>query len=218
VIPAGASIGKVSFTELVPAKATARSNAFGWKQIVRNLLTVLLLYLIGLMLLRLFPGFFARPAAFLRQNAVASAGVGVAALGVSVAAVILSFLFGIIAIFLFKPVVVLTVFLLLTTLLVLFGALSLIPVSLWLGNLLTRSRGGIPGALAAGLACLTAARLLLTFLSGLPFVGSLFAVILGLMGLAVWMFGVGSMLRTVKLYHESAARGIAMADENLPVA
>jgi hypothetical protein len=217
-IPSDASIGRVKFTKVAPAKETARTDVFGWKQMVRSLLTVLLLYLIGLLLLRLFSGFFARPAAYLRQNPFAVAGVGVAALGVSVAAVIMSFLFGLIAIFLFKPVVVLTVSLLLTTVIVLFGALSMLPVSLWLGNLLTRGRGGIPGALAAGLACLTIIRLLLVFLSGLPVIGIVFAVILGLFGIAVWLLGTGAMLRTVKLYHESAARGLSMADETLPVA
>ena len=216
-IPADASIGKYSFTKAEPSLKTERKAHFGWKQIVRDLLTVLLLYLVALLLLKLFPGFFTRPARFLQEKPLAAAGVGVAALGVSVATVIMTFIFSCIAIFLFKPVVALIAFQLLTTVLVLFGAFSLLPVSLWIGNLLTRGRGGVPGSLAAGLACLTFTRLLLTFLSGIPHIGFLFAVLLWLFGFAVWLLGVGSILRTVKQYHESAARGLPAVEDHLPI-
>lgn len=217
VLPAGASVGKMNFTKVEPANNTDRRSIFGWKQIVRSLLTVLLLYLTALLLLRMFPGFFTRPAGYLRQNPFSAAGVGIAALGVSVAAVIMSLLFAIVAIFLFKPVVILMVSLLLTTLIVILGAFSVLPVSLWIGNLLTRGRGGVPGALATGLACLTFIRLLLAYLAGLPLVGVGFAVILGLFGFAVWLLGTGAILHTVKLYHESAARGLTPMEDPLRI-
>ncbi len=205
-IPEGASVGKLVFAKTELSAHKNMLEAMGWKIAVRKLLGGLLLFLLGLLLFNLFPRFFHRPAAYIGENFLATAGVGVAALGVSVGAGILLFLVAILSALFFPPVVLLILMSVPFSFMLLISFFSLLPVALWLGRMLTRSEN-IALALAAGLGTLTGLEIVLFLLSKVPVIGSVFTVLLGILGFAIWLVGTGAILKSLKLYHQAAANG-----------
>jgi len=220
VIPSDATVGKVEFTEQTAHHSKNTMEASGWKVAIRIVLTSLLLFLLALLLLKLFPGFFEKPADFIQSGIMTTAGVGVAALGVFVGGGILLFIITIISVFLFQPIIFFILMSIPFSVLLVFGYFATLPVALYIGRLVSRRMVkviSIPGVLAIGIGILTVVKVALLLLAGLPGVGGVIAFFGGLLGFVVWILGTGANVRGMKVFFQAANKGIQPV-EPIPVA
>ena len=77
------------------------------------------------------------------------------------------------------------------------GLLATIPVSMWLGNIVSNGKSKAPGSLIKGLAIITFARLLLDYLKTLNSVSGIAGVVLFIINAAIWVFGTGAVIKTI---------------------
>lgn len=211
VIPATAHIGKLDFIQV--SAAVADKPRIQFRPILRDVLTTLVFFLFALLLYRIFPRFFARQSDFLRYHMLSTAGIGIAALGTIVAAIILLFILTILTLFLFNFAVVgfsLTVF---YAFIVITGYLTVLPVSLWLGRVMLGEAKSIPAALAAGLTVITLLRIVMDMAVFLPVAGDIIGVIYFIVQLVIWLLGMGAILHTVSDFVKSANRGAEIQEE-----
>ena len=183
----------------------------GLKWAIRQVLSALLLYLIALVLFRLYPGFFAYPARYLRSRPKSVIGSGLAFFGILAAGGLLLLIAGILAALLFSPMIVVAMVLLILVVFVFSQLLSVIPIALWLGEQLHSGHGSIPGALATGMGVLTAIRLLLRILGSVTVLEPVASIVAVVGGFLIWIVGTGALLHGIRLHHEKAA--IAIADD-----
>ena len=203
----------VGAEEVVPVSEKQEKGWMKWtglKWAIRQILSALLLYLTALVLFRLYPGFFAYPARFLRSRPKSVIGSGLAFFGILAAGGLLLLIAGILAALLFSPMIVVAMVLLILVVFVFSQLLSVVPVALWLGEQLQRGRGSIPGALATGMGVLTAIRLLLRILGSVSFLEPVASIVAVVGGFLIWIVGTGALLQGIRLHHEKAA--IAIAD------
>jgi cytoskeletal protein CcmA (bactofilin family) len=206
-----AGTAQVGAEEVLPTEAPARQkwlDRFGMKQNLRMILSALLLYLVALGLLRLYPGFFTHPTTCLETGLPSVLRAGMAFFGILVAGTLVLALVGLLAMMLFNPLIVMALGLLMVGALVFSLLLATMPVALWIGDVLQRGRASVPGALALGMAVLTATRLLLRLVGAVPALETVAVILSALVGFSVWVAGSGALIHGIRFHHEKAAIGL----------
>lgn len=204
-IPTGVEIGGLEFVALDPASGQQKP-VFDFLTLFKKLVTLLVYYLFGLLLYKLFPRFFVRTGDFIAAKPLSAVGIGIASLGTLVGSVLL-----LIIIFLLTLVLLnLSIFAFSGLVIVFFTAVitvfSTLPVSLWLGGRLTRHKGTVPGKLAIGLGVISVIRLAFELLAVVPSVGFIFGLLKFILNLAIWLFGAGAILKVAYEMLKSANR------------
>lgn len=195
-LPSEVRIGSYEYVKIDPVSMQAYS-AFNLMAVVRTVVTMFVYYLFALLLYKFFPRFFVRSGDFLSNKMLSAAGIGVATLGTFVGAVLLMILVFLLTIFIFK----FSIFGFTSLFLIFFAVVTFVfaalPVSLWLGNKVTKGSGTVAAKLAIGLSLITALKLALDLLQMVPQVGSVFGIINFLFNAAIWLVGTGAVLKTV---------------------
>jgi hypothetical protein len=165
-----------------------------WK-LVRLFFTTAVYFLMGLLLLRLFPAFFTRAAEFAAQkpwNAIGRGVIGLfSGIAVAIACVILIALS-----LIMSPAFGIVSGIAATAFYALLFFLAAVPAALWLGGLMFRERPPVY-RLAAGVVVINGGLFILVMLGGVPAVGPVFRAIAFIVRFAVVLLGGGALLKAL---------------------
>lgn len=197
VLPGNAQIGSYTYIEMTPAGKTQQVRIFDFMTLFKRIVTLLVYYLFALLLFKFFPRFFRRGGDFLSSRPASALGMGIACLGTLVGSLLLTVILLVLTFFLFNA----SVFAFTGLVVFFFSMVTIIfadlPVSLWLGNIITGGKGSVPGKLAAGLSTIAAVKIALEMLKNIPQAGSIFGVVSFLVNAAIWLLGTGAILRVL---------------------
>lgn len=196
-VPSGVTVGSFEYIKIAPVTNTKVKPAFNYWDIVKKIFTLVIYYLVALLLYKLFPRFFAGSGEFIAKKPLTATGFGVATLGSLVGGSLLLVLILIMTVFLFKSSVFFfggLVFVFIATLTIIFAD---IPVSLWLGGIISKKAVSVPARLAIGLVAITAVKLALELLTAISAIATLVGVVKFLLYAAIWILGAGSIIKTI---------------------
>lgn len=205
-VPSDVQVGSYSYIKIEPVNKTSVQPAFSLWSFIKRIFTLLVYYLFALLIYKIFPRFFVRSGDFIEARPLSSAGIGIATLGSLVAGSLALILLLILAVFIIKGSVVLfgsLVFLFVTVVTILFAD---IPVSMWLGNIITNRRLSVPARLAAGLATVSAIKIILELLKNLQGISTIARIILYIVNISIWILGTGALMKSVFEVSKSANR------------
>ncbi|MGI6623062.1 MAG: hypothetical protein GX227_07500 [Clostridiaceae bacterium] len=205
-VPSDVQVGSYSYIRIEPVNKTSVQPAFSLWSFIKRIFTLLVYYLFALLIYKIFPRFFVRSGDFIEARPLSSAGIGIATLGSLVAGSLALILLLILAVFIIKGSVVLfgsLVFLFVTVVTILFAD---IPVSMWLGNIITNRRLSVPARLAAGLATVSAIKIILELLKNLQGISTIARIILYIVNISIWILGTGALMKSVFEVSKSANR------------
>ena len=203
-VPSDVQVGSFSYVSIEPVDTTAAQSSLSLWSLIRKIFTLLAYYLIALLIYKIFPRFFVRSGDFIEAKPFSSAGIGIATLGSLVAGSLALILLMILALFILKGSVVLfstLAILFVTMVTVLFAD---IPVSMWIGNIITNRKASVPARLAAGLAAVSAIKIILEILKGLQGVSAIARIILFIVNISIWLLGTGALMKSVYEISRSA--------------
>jgi cytoskeletal protein CcmA (bactofilin family) len=196
-VPSDVQVGSYSYVSIEPVTKATEQTAFSLWGFIKRIFTLLVYYLFALLIYKVFPRFFVRSGDYIGANIFSSAGIGIATLGSLVAGSLGLILLLILALFIIKGSVVLfssLVILFVTVVTILFAD---IPVSIWLGNIITNRKPGVPVRLAAGLAVISAVKIILEILKGLQGASTIAGIVLFILNISIWLIGTGAIMRSV---------------------
>lgn len=205
-VPSDVQVGNYSYIRIEPVNKTTARPSFSLWDFVKKIFTLLVHYLFALLIYKLFPRFFARSGDFIEAKPLSSAGIGIATLGSLVAGSLALILLLILALFVIKGSVVLfgsLVFVFIAVLTILFAD---IPVSMWLGNVITSRKFSIPARLAIGLAAISVVKMLLDFLGSIQAISTIIGIVSFILNVSVWIFGTGALVKSVFEVSKAANR------------
>ena len=205
-VPSDVQVGSYSYIRIEPVNKTSVQPAFSLWSFIKRIFTLLVYYLFALLIYKIFPRFFVRSGDFIEARPLSSAGIGIATLGSLVAGSLALILLLILAVFIIKGSVVLfgsLGFLFVTVVTILFAD---IPVSMWLGNIITNRRLSVPARLAAGLATVSAIKIILELLKNLQGISTIARIILYIVNISIWILGTGALMKSVFEVSKSANR------------
>lgn len=195
-IPSDVQVGEYEFIQTEPVSKGTYNRINFWN-IIKTIFTMLIYYLFALLLYKLFPRFFIRSGDFIEAKPLTAAGIGIATLGTLVAGSLLLILLLILAVIIIKGSVFffgLLLFVFVTAVTILFAD---IPVSVWLGNVITNRKFSVPGRLAIGIGTITVIKIVLNLLSNVSTVAPLIGIISFVMNVAIWIFGTGAIMKII---------------------
>lgn len=196
-IPSDVQVGDYEFIKIEPMGKQENNQRLNLWNIIKRIVTLFVYYLFALLLYKLFPRFFARSGDFIEAKPLSAAGIGIATLGSLVAGSILLFLLLVLAVFIIKG----SVFLFGALLFAFVAAITIlfadIPVSLWLGNIITNRRFGVAGRLAIGIGTIAVTKIVLDVLKGIALMAPIIGVISFIINIAIWIFGTGAIIKII---------------------
>jgi len=195
-IPSDVQVGDYEFIRVEPV-SKGENNRISFWNIIRTIFTMLVYYLFALLLYKLFPRFFLRSGDFIEAKPLTAAGIGIATLGTLVAGSLFLILLLILAVIIIKGSVFLfglLLFIFVTTITILFAD---IPVSLWLGNVITNRKFSVPGRLAIGIGTITIVKIVLNLLTTIGPAASVAGILSFVINVAIWIFGTGAIMRII---------------------
>jgi hypothetical protein len=202
--PGDVSVKDFRFVQINPA-SNPYAKRFDLSDAVKLIITLSVYYLFALLLYKIFPRFFTRSGDFIAQKPLSSAGIGIAALGTFVGSLLLLLLLLLLTVFALK----FAIFGFTGLLLFFVGIVTIlfadIPVSLWLGGLISRG-SSVPARLAIGLALISAVKYALALMRDLLANGYPFGVLRFLLSAAIWLLGTGAIFNTILNIIRSANR------------
>lgn len=205
-IPSDVQVGSYSYIKIEPVNKTNVQSTFSLWTFIKKIFTLLVYYLFALLIYKLFPRFFVRSGDFIGAKPLSSAGIGIATLGSLVAGSLGLILLLILALFVINGSVVLfgsLVFIFITVLTILFAD---IPVSMWLGSVITNRRFGVPARLAAGLAAISLTKIVLDFLKSIQGISTIAGIISVVINISIWIIGTGAIIKSIFEVSKSANR------------
>jgi len=158
---------------------------------------MLVYYLFALLLYKLFPRFFLRSGDFIEAKPLSAAGIGIATLGTLVAGSLSLVLLLILAIILVKGSVFFFGLLLFIFVMVVTVLFADIPVSIWLGNVITSRKYSVAGRLAIGIGSITILKIVLNLLKTISLVAPVIGVVSFILNVAIWVFGTGAIIKII---------------------
>ncbi|NLL66230.1 MAG: hypothetical protein GX236_00830 [Clostridiaceae bacterium] len=196
-IPSDVQVGDYEFIKIEPMGKQENNQRLNLWNIIKRIVTLFVYYLFALLLYKLFPRFFARSGDFIEAKPLSAAGIGIATLGSLVAGSILLILLLVLAVFIIKG----SVFLFGALLFAFVAAITIlfadIPVSLWLGNIITNRRFGVAGRLAIGIGTIAVTKIVLDVLKGIALMAPIIGVISFIINIAIWIFGTGAIIKII---------------------
>ncbi|NLO99594.1 MAG: polymer-forming cytoskeletal protein [Clostridiaceae bacterium] len=196
-IPSDVQVGDYEYIQIAPASKQDINNRVNIWNIIKKIFTMLIYYLFALLLYKLFPRFFVRSGDFIEAKPISAAGIGIATLGSLVAGSLLLVLLLILVLFIIKGSVFLFGLLLFVFVMVVTILFADIPVSIWLGNVITNRKFGIPGRLAIGIGTITVVKIILEILNTISSVAPVTGVISFVVNVAIWIFGTGAIIKII---------------------
>ncbi len=196
-VPSDVQVGEYEYIKIEPASKQDLNQKINTWSIIKKIVTMFIYYLFALLLYKLFPRFFNRSGDFIEAKPISAAGIGIATLGSLVAGSLLLILLLILAIFIINGSVFFFGALLFTFVAVITILFADIPVSLWLGNLITSRRTNVPGRLAIGIATITIFKIILDILSSVSILSTAVGIISFVVNVAIWIFGTGAIMKII---------------------
>jgi len=196
-IPSDVEVGEYEYIHIEPASKGNHINRINFWDIIKTIFTMLVYYLFALLLYKLFPRFFLRSGDFIEAKPLTAAGIGIATLGTLVAGSLFLILVLILTIIIFKGSVFLfglLLFIFVSVVTILFAD---IPVSLWLGNVITSRQSSVPARLAIGIGTITVVKIILSLLATVSPVASVVGILSFVIGVAIWIFGTGAIMKII---------------------
>ncbi|NLX64972.1 MAG: polymer-forming cytoskeletal protein [Clostridiaceae bacterium] len=195
-IPSDVHVGDYEFIRVEPVSKGDNNRLNFWK-IIKTIFTMLVYYLFALLIYKLFPRFFLRSGDFIEVKPLTAAGIGIATLGTLVAGSLFLILLLILAVIIINGSVFffgLLLFIFVTVVTILFAD---IPVSVWLGNVITSRKFSVPGRLAIGLGTITGVKILLDLLATVGPAAPVAGILSFVINVAIWIFGTGSIMKII---------------------
>ncbi len=196
-VPSDVQVGDYEYIQIAPASKQDINNRVNLWNIIKKIFTMLIYYLFALLLYKLFPRFFVRSGDFIEARPISAAGIGIATLGSLVAGSLLLVLILILTLFIIKGSVFLFGLLLFVFVMVVTILFADIPVSIWLGNVITNRKFGIPGRLAIGIGTITVIKVVLELLNAISSVAPVIGGISFVINVAIWIFGTGAIIKII---------------------
>ncbi len=196
-LPADVIAGEYEFIRTEPSNSEQAKPGLSPGKVIKQIITMLIFYLFALMIYKLFPRFFVKSGELIRTQPLNAAGVGVATFGCLAGGGILLILLLILIVLISNLSVLGYLLLIYIFIIAMAGLLATIPVSMWLGNIVSNGKSKAPGSLIKGLAIITFARLLLDYLKTLNSVSGIAGVVLFIINAAIWVFGTGAVIKTI---------------------
>ncbi len=196
-VPSDVQVGSYEFVKINPVSKEQLKPQFNLWTLVKEIFTIIIYYLFALLLYKLFPRFFVRSGDFIGAKPLSAAGIGIATLGSLVGGLLLLFILLLLTIFILKVSVSFFagfVFIFIATLTIVFADL---PVSLWLGTIISRKNMSVPARLAIGLTFITVIKLALDLLGNIQVISTLAGVLSFLFNAFIWVLGTGALLRII---------------------
>ncbi|MGI6084561.1 MAG: hypothetical protein ACOYIF_03855 [Acetivibrionales bacterium] len=196
-VPSDVQVRDYEYIKMEPVSKQDANQRIHFWNIIKKIVTMCVYYLFALLLYKLFPRFFVRSGDFIEAKPISAAGIGIATLGSLVAGSLLLILLLILAIFIIKGSVFFfgaLVFVFVMVITILFAD---IPISLWLGNIITSRKFGVPGRLAIGIGTITVIKIVLDILRGLNIMAPVTGVISFVVNVGIWIFGTGAIIKIV---------------------
>lgn len=194
-IPSGIRVRDYSYVQ-TDTQPMARQGITFWG-IIRRIFTLLAYYLFALLLYKIFPRYFARCGRIIETSPFGSAGIGIAALGSLVVGCLSLILIILLALLIFKA----SVFIFSTLLIVVVTAVTIffadIPISMWIGDMIAGRSKSVPARLAAGLAVISAAKIILDILKTIGAISSIARILLVIFNAAIWLLGTGALMKSI---------------------
>ncbi len=195
-VPDDVQVGSYSFIKIEPVNNTKNQPSFSLWSFIKKIFTLLVYYLFALLIYKLFPRFFVRSGDFIGAKPLNSAGIGIATLGSLVAGGLALILFFILALFIINGSVAFfggLVLIFVTVLTIIFAD---IPVSMWLGSVISNRNLSVPTRLAIGFASISVIKIILDFLSNIQAISSIVGIVSFILNIAIWIFGTGALVRS----------------------
>lgn len=205
-VPSDVQVGSYSYIRIEPKSKTSEQPTFSLWGLIKRIFTLLAYYLFALLIYKAFPRFFVRSGDFIEARPFSSAGIGIATLGSLVAGGLALILLMILALFIIKGSVALLGILVFVFVTVITIVLADIPVSMWLGNIITRRKASVPARFAAGLTAVSAIKIILDLLKNLQGVSTVARIILFIINISIWLLGTGALMKSVYEVSRSANR------------
>lgn len=196
-VPSDVKVGDYEYIKIEPVSKQDINNKINLWTIIKKMVTMFVYYLFALLLYKLFPRFFVRSADFIAAKPLSAAGIGIATLGSLVAGSLLLILILILAIFIIKGSVFFFGALLFTFVAVITILFADIPVSLWLGNIITNRKISVPGRLAIGIGTITVFKIVLDLASTVSILSPIAGIISFVVNVAIWIFGTGAIMKMI---------------------
>ena len=197
VLPSGVSVGEYEFIQVEPSASETAMPRFTTGKVIKTCITMLIYFLFALLIYKMFPSFSAQSGRIIRTEPVSVGGVGIATFGSLVGGAILLLLLLLIIVFIANLSVFGYILAIFFIILIITALLSMIPVSIWLGNTVLKKESSIPGSLATGIAIITVVRLALEFLKTINTISGVAGIILTIVNATIWVFGVGAVIKTI---------------------
>ena len=186
-------------------KSTQEVKKYIWK-FMKMLFTTLVLFLIGLLLYKLYPTIITRMGEFSVKKPGNAIVYGIAAVFSTIPAFVI-FIILLALSFIMTPAFGLIFGLSATGIYIVLFYFSTIPVGLWIGNLILKNKPNVYLRLGLGLILFNVVIFILNFLKDLHIAGSLFPALAFIVKFAAIMFGAGALLFAVKELHAAARQG-----------
>ncbi|HHU91489.1 MAG TPA: polymer-forming cytoskeletal protein [Clostridiaceae bacterium] len=196
-VPSDVQVGEYEFIQIEPVSKGEIDNRISFWNIIKTIFTMLVYYLFALLLYKLFPRFFLRSGDFIEAKPLSAAGIGIATLGTLVAGSLSLVLLLILAIILVKGSVFFFGLLLFIFVMVVTVLFADIPVSIWLGNVITSRKYSVAGRLAIGIGSITILKIVLNLLKTISLVAPVIGVVSFILNVAIWVFGTGAIIKII---------------------
>lgn len=215
-VPSDVQVGDYEYIQIAPVSKQDIYNRINLWDVVKKVFTMLVYYLFALLIYKLFPRFFARSGDFIEAKPISAAGIGIATLGSLVAGSLLLILLLVMTIFIIKGSVFFfgsLVFVFVMVVTILFAD---IPVSIWLGNVITNRKFSIPGRLAIGIGTITVIKIVLDLLNSISQVAPVIGIVSFIVNVAIWIFGTGAIIKII--FETGKAANIQAEAEEIVIA
>ncbi len=196
-VPSDVQVGDYEYIQIAPVSKQDINNRINFWDVIKKIFTMLIYYLFALLLYKLFPRFFVRSGDFIEAKPISAAGIGIATLGSLVAGSLLLILLLVMTIFIIKGSVFFFGLLLFIFVMVVTILFADIPVSIWLGNVITNRKFGVPGRLAIGIGTITVIKIALDLLNTISSVAPIIGVVSFVVNVAIWIFGTGAIIKII---------------------
>lgn len=205
-VPSGVQVGDFEYVQTYTTSNDLKLPAFSAWSAIKTIITMLIYFLLGFILYKLFPKFFIQSGEYIQQKPLSAAAIGIATLGSLVAGCLLLILIMFLSFLIFNASVFFVSGLLLTLVFTITVFLADLPVALWLGIVLYKKKLSPPASLASGLAIITVVKLALQFMKGIAAVSTLAGILSFIVNAVIWLLGTGAILYSINQIRKAANR------------
>ena len=192
--------------QVSPQSRQKEISNYVWK-FIKVLFTTAIYLLLGFILFKLFPGTFRRQGENIRQRPLNIAGAGTLAIFSTIAAAIIFIILIVLAFSILSPAVGLIFAVLTLFAYILLCSFAIIPVAVWLGDLIFNDTLNQISRFSVGLTIITIGLFILGILSRISTVGFIFSLLSFIVGFGVCIMGIGALVYMIRDLCSAARKG-----------